>query len=299
MSHRRPITLGVRGTRLGLGESRVKITCLIDNSVSRGDVWAEHGLSMLIESRGGRVLFDVGASGTVLKHNAAVLKLDLSAIDAVVFSHGHRDHTGGMEAVAGLLSGKPLVAHPDVFVERFGGRDREPIGLDSERGRAISRTLRPVLDASPRQVLGGVRTTGEIVERPCPEGRGSGHVVRSGEDYVPDPYQDDLSLVLSVRDGVVVVLGCAHAGVLNILATVRRQYRGPILAVIGGTHLGSADRETLQLVAREMEACGSPKLYLNHCTGADSLFHLRYLMPDRVRPFGAGAQVEFAEEALA
>ncbi len=277
----------------------MKITCLVENSVSRGKVWAEHGLSLLVEGRGGRVLFDVGDSGTVLKHNAAVLKADLAAVDAVVFSHGHTDHTGGMEALAGLLSGKPLVAHPDVFVERFSGRDRQSIGLNPERGRTIGQALRPQLDAAPREVVPGVRTTGEITARPFPEGRGKDHVVRSGEDYVPDPYRDDLSLVLTVRDGLVLVLGCAHSGLLNILATVRGQYDSPLLAVIGGTHLGGADRDTLRLVAREIEAAGSPKLYLNHCTGADSLFHLRYLLPDLVRPFGVGAQLEFADEALA
>jgi len=276
----------------------VKITCLIDNSVSRGRVWAEHGLSLLLESAAGRVLFDLGDSGTVLKHNAAVLNLDLTSVDTLVFSHGHTDHTGGLEAVAGLLSGKPLVAHPDVFVERFSGKDRKSIGFNAERERTIRQALQPVLDAGPHQVIAGIRTTGEITARPYPEGRGRDHVIRSGDDYVADPYRDDLSLVLSVRDGVVLVLGCAHAGLLNIMATVRAQYDAPLLAVIGGTHLASADRDTLRLVAREIEACGSPKLYLNHCTGADSLFHLRYLLPDLVRPFGAGSQLEFAEGAL-
>lgn len=277
----------------------MKVTCLVENSVSRGKVWAEHGLSLLVEARGGRVLFDLGESGTVLRHNAAILQADLAAVDSVVFSHGHTDHTGGMEVVAGLLTGKPLVAHPDVFVERFSGRDRHSIGLSPERGRTIGQAMRLHLDAAPREVVPGVRTTGEITARPFPEGRGKDHVVRAGDEYVPDPYRDDLSLVLTVRDGVVLVLGCAHAGVLSILAAVREQYNAPLLAVIGGTHLGAADRDTLRLVAREFEAIGSPKLLLNHCTGADSLFYLRYLMPDLVRPFGAGAQVEFSEEALA
>lgn len=270
---------------------------MVDNCVSRGGLWAEHGLSLLVEAQGGRVLLDTGDSGTVVRHNLRALRA--APPDAVVLSHGHTDHTGGLEALAPLLSRKPLVAHPEVFEERFSGPERRSIGMNREWRRVLEQAFVLRLSDHPTEVVPGVWTTGEIRQRPHPEGRGRLHVVRVGDGFAPDPYHDDLSLVLKVRDGVVVLLGCAHAGVLNILEAVRERNDAPLVAVMGGTHLAGAPQESLRELAQCLQTWGSPRLYLNHCTGADSLFHLRYLMPDLVRPFGAGSQVEFAETALA
>ncbi|NPV09030.1 MAG: MBL fold metallo-hydrolase [Anaerolineae bacterium] len=275
----------------------MRVTCVVDNCVSRGGLLAEHGLSLLVEAQGGRVLFDTGESGAVVRHNLKALRAAVP--DAVVLSHGHTDHTGGLEALAPLLSRRPLVAHPGIFEERFSGPERRSIGMNRERQQVLEHAFLPRLSDQPTEVVPGVWTTGEIRQRPYPEGRGKLHVVKVGDSFAPDPYRDDLSLVLKVRDGVVVLLGCAHAGVLNILEAVRERLDVPLVAVIGGTHLAGVPQEHLRELSQRLQAWGSPQLYLNHCTGADSLFHLRYLMPDLVRPFGAGSQVEFAQTALA
>ncbi|MGI6207402.1 MAG: MBL fold metallo-hydrolase [Anaerolineae bacterium] len=277
----------------------MKVTCIVDNLVAKGGLWGEHGLSMLVEAEGGRVLLDCGDSGTVLRHNLAALRVDLESVDAAVLSHGHGDHVGGLEVLAPALSRKPLVAHPEAFRERFGGPDRRSIGMDGGRRQVLEQAFDLRLSDGPVEVVPEVWTTGEIRQRPYPEGRGKSHVVRDGDGFIPDPYRDDLSLVVRVRDGMVLLVGCAHAGLLNIVAAVREAYDTPLVAVIGGTHLAGATHRELRQVAETLKAWGSPRLYLNHCTGADSLFRLAYLMPDHVQPFGAGATVEFAETALA
>jgi len=101
----------------------MKITCLVDNAVEPGTrLWGEHGLSLLIESHGERLLFDTGASGSVLLHNMQALSIDPHTISALAISHAHRDHTGGLPSVLGLRPGLSLYANGDLLRERFSQR---------------------------------------------------------------------------------------------------------------------------------------------------------------------------------
>ncbi len=276
----------------------MKITCVVDNCVARGGLWGEHGLSLLIEIQERRVLFDSGDSGDVLLHNLEALKIHPDSINAVVLSHGHHDHAGGLSALASRVLQPPLWAHPHAFRPRFNRGGKRSIGMGPEQRQELAQPFALRLVDVAAEVAPGVWITGEISQRPHPEGRGADHVIREGDGFRPDPYSDDLSLVLRVPAGLVVVCGCAHAGLLNILDQVTSEHEGPLLAVIGGTHLGGARGDQLRQVADHVRRLGSPRLYLNHCTGLDSLLELGRLLPESVHGFGAGSQVEFAEEAL-
>ncbi|MGC8787710.1 MAG: MBL fold metallo-hydrolase, partial [Anaerolineae bacterium] len=110
----------------------MKITCLVDNAVKQGSpFWGEHGLSFLVETKEGRVLFDTGQSGIVLLHNLHVAGIEPATISALALSHAHYDHTGGLKALLAQISRVPLYAHPDLFRERFSHRETklESIGL--------------------------------------------------------------------------------------------------------------------------------------------------------------------------
>ena len=274
----------------------MKLTCVVDDMSGGGSLWGEHGVAFLIEPGDGvRILFDTGQSGTVLLHNLGELGLDPRDIQALALSHGHKDHTGGLGALLDHSPRLALHAHPDVFRERFSrhGQEVRSVGVSLTREVLTSRAkLR--LSAVPSEISSGVWTTGEITVRREPEGRSRHHLIREGENWVRDAYRDDMSLVLTTSQEVVLLCGCCHAGLLNTLAHVRREFEGQVGAVVGGTHLRDADEAHLEHVATVLRRdYGSPRLYLNHCTGDRALFTLKTVFGEWVRPCPAGTVLEF------
>ncbi len=268
-----------------------KITCVIDNAVQHGSrFWGEHGLSFLIETDHGNVLFDTGQTEAVLSHNLGLLGDAPRRITALVFSHAHVDHTGGLAAVLALKPGLSLYASPNLFRPRFAIRDGEykSIGLALTRDELAQRAdLR--LSETPIEIVPGVWMIGEIADRPEPEGRSTRHVVLAESGWQPDPYRDDTSLVAETQGGLAVICGCCHAGLLNTLARVHQVFQHPITAIMGGTHLVDADAAHLQHVIEVLrDNYGSPRLYLNHCTGERAYVALASAFGDQANPFPAG-----------
>jgi 7,8-dihydropterin-6-yl-methyl-4-(beta-D-ribofuranosyl)aminobenzene 5'-phosphate synthase len=149
-----------------------------------------------------------------------------------------------------------------------------------------------MLSDSREEVLPGVWTSGEIEERNEPEGRSPHHLVRCEDEWVPDPYRDDLSLVLETGGGLFVVCGCSHAGLLNILAHVRRHFGEDVVGVAGGTHLVDAGPGQLAHAAARLREMGSPALHLNHCTGPTAFVALSRAFEGRVLHCPAGTTVD-------
>lgn len=273
----------------------MKITCVVDNTAKRSShFWGEHGLAFLIEAEGNRVLFDTGQSGKVLLHNLKELEVKTQEIDALALSHAHYDHTGGLDALLKQAPGLPIFAHPDLFRERFSrhGEKVESIGLSLTR-EALTERVELHLSAKPTEIAPGVWTTGEIAPRPEPEGRSTRHLVRADEGWVPDPYSDDMALVLEAEAGLVVICGCCHAGLLNTLTHARRTFGGEIAAVAGGFHLVDADEAQLKHTIDVLKTYGSPRLYPNHCTGERAYMALAAAFGERVAPCPAGAMLDF------
>ena len=275
----------------------MKLTCVVDNSVETGSpYWGEHGLSFVIETKSGKVLFDTGASGDVLLHNLKEFKEKPKDFSAVVLSHGHYDHTGGLLSFLKETDGIPVIAHSAIFDERFVMRKKKKprsVGVPVS-SKKLSKLSDLRLSKKPVEVLPGLSTTGSIYNRQFPEGRSSRHVVQVAGQYVPDPYHDDLSLVWKADDGLVVILGCAHAGLLNILAQVRNMFPEKILAVIGGTHLHGADGERLAEIISVLSAeYPGMQYYTNHCTGMKGFLALHDAFGDAVKECPAGTILEF------
>jgi 7,8-dihydropterin-6-yl-methyl-4-(beta-D-ribofuranosyl)aminobenzene 5'-phosphate synthase len=273
----------------------VKITCIVDDRAPAGaGLKAEHGASFLIESEDQGVLFDTGQSAAVLLQNLDALGFDPARIDALVISHGHDDHTGGLPALLDHAPGIPLHAHPDLFRPRFRKTDTGPrhVGPALDR-EALAAVLDLRLSAEPSEVIPGVWTSGEIVRRPEPEGRSPYHVVRDGHAWRADPYGDDLSVVLKTGSGLVLVCGCCHAGLLNTLAHVRRTFGQDPVAVLGGTHLVNADTPTMERVVDQLQGYGPPSLWLGHCTGQRGFLILKAAFGDAVGLFQVGSAITF------
>jgi 7,8-dihydropterin-6-yl-methyl-4-(beta-D-ribofuranosyl)aminobenzene 5'-phosphate synthase len=280
------------------GKHTIEVTCVLDNSVTIGSqLWGEHGVAFFIATGVGGVLFDTGASGTVLMRNLQVLGIKPEAIDALALSHAHCDHTGGLAALLEhTRPDLPLYANPGLFRERFSRRKKgepKPVGLSMTREMLEARTTLH-LHAEPQEIVPGVWTTGVITDRPDTLGQSVQHVVREGDAWVPDPYQDDASLVVHVEAGLVLLCGCCHAGLSNTIAHVQRVFDRPIVAVAGGTHLARARVEDLQRVIdvlSEMEFLR--RVHLNHCSG-EMAFHIlrRALGSEVVRGCPAGTRLD-------
>jgi 7,8-dihydropterin-6-yl-methyl-4-(beta-D-ribofuranosyl)aminobenzene 5'-phosphate synthase len=225
-------------------------------------------------------------------HNLEVAGIDPASIDAIALSHAHYDHTGGLGTLLGRTSRAVVYANRDLFRERFSRRGKEVkrIGPSmSERKLRQRADLR--LSAAPQEILPGVFTTGEIVSRTEREGRSAHHVIRDGDGWTADPYRDDLSIVIRVAQGLVVLCGCCHAGLLNTLQHVRARFDGAIVTVLGGMHLAHATATQLAHIAEVLRGYDVARFYPNHCSGERAYVAMANAFGDRVAPLPSGTEV--------
>lgn len=275
-----------------------KIICVV-NDVAKKDtnLHSEHGLSFWLQTEHGNVLWDTGQTPEVFSHNLKVLRLSLQNIDMLALSHAHYDHTGGLGAVLSSNTTLTLFAHPDIFQPRYSLRQGEyrSIGLAYNQS-SLSQQIKLNLSDAPTEIVPNLWTTGEISERPEPVGGSSHLFIRNGADWQPDPYRDDISLVLKTAQGLVVICGCCHAGILNTLFHVERKFGGPIITVLGGLHLLYAEDQYLEHVIQVLnERFPNISLYLNHCTGENAFSKLANAFGSRVKSCPAGTIVNLKD----
>ena len=276
-----------------------RITILCENSVARpGGLIAEHGFAALIETPRDVILFDTG-QGFGLINNAQEIGRNLSAISTVVLSHGHSDHTGGLPSLLEHLQ-RPLqvVAHPDVFTERYWRSNFElrPIGIVAQRAELEGKGARFSLGCDYQQLSENLYCCGEVPRQTDFE-KGDPHlvIVDGHGGFSPDPLRDDLSLALTTEKGLVILLGCAHAGVINIIEHFREKSGDErICALIGGTHLGPASEEQFQATLTKLKSYRLGKIGLSHCTGLNRGAQMFQEFSGRSFYAAAGTVLEFA-----
>ncbi|MGB9660915.1 MAG: MBL fold metallo-hydrolase [Moorellaceae bacterium] len=248
----------------------VEIITLADNMVVDRGLLAEHGLAFLVRVRGRSFLFDTGAGAAVV-HNALSLGIDPREITAVVLSHGHDDHTGGLKKICEITGPLPVYAHPDALTAKYRVKpEKEPqyIGIPWSRKELEESGAIWHLSREPLALAEGVLLTGEIPRRRDFENPGPEFRILAGEEYIQDRLLDDQALVMDTEEGLVVVLGCAHAGLTNTLEYVLTLTgAGRIYAVIGGTHLKDAGEERLERTVRALPRFGVQYFIASHCTG--------------------------------
>jgi 7,8-dihydropterin-6-yl-methyl-4-(beta-D-ribofuranosyl)aminobenzene 5'-phosphate synthase len=243
---------------------------------------AEHGLSYWIEHDGKRILFDSG-QGAVLAGNAYKLNVPLHDLDALILSHGHYDHTGGVAEA--LKHDRPVAvyAHPAAFAKKYARNNdgtARAIGMPYPSEKAIRATRNQLIPTTqPTVIFDGLTTTGPVPRLTDFEDTG-GPFFLDEACTEPDPLEDDQSIFIDMAEGTIVLLGCAHSGVINTLRYIRQLTNNrPIHTVIGGMHLVGASSRRIERTIEELRQLGICRLAPAHCTGMPATVSLWNAFP--------------------
>ena len=275
----------------------ITITLLVENSARGPGILGEHGLSWWIDTGTHRVLFDTG-QGMALTHNAARLGIDLALADAVVLSHGHYDHVGGLEAALALAPRAALFLHPRTIEPKFTGTDPanarrlSTMFVESESFRTAGRRI--VASREPTEVVPGIWMTGEVPRTNDFEDTG-GPFFLDPSLIRPDPLLDDQAIYLPTPAGMIVVLGCAHAGMVNTLDRVARlSGDAPVRALLGGAHLENASPRRMDETVRALRSRQPVQMGFGHCTGLAAIRRFWSEFPGACLQLHAGLRLRFS-----
>lgn len=245
----------------------MKLTVLTDNVAGRNCL-AEFGLSYLIEADK-KVLLDTGNSD-VFRINASRLNLSLDDVDAVVLSHGHWDHGNGLKH----FGNKPLITHPASFSRRYNKKDNSYIGID-QSFEDLSGRYRLIISQGLHEISPEITFLGEIPRKNDFEARHTHFMFEDGSD---DYVLDDSALMIRTSNGLVIVSGCAHAGICNTVEyACEVAETNKVSAVIGGFHLKN-EPEITQKTMEYLKRKGVKHIHPSHCTSLPALaaFHREF-----------------------
>jgi len=276
----------------------LRVTALCENTVARLGLLGEWGQSLLVETDDETILFDTGL-GQGIAHNAQNMRVDLGAIDCIVLSHGHSDHTGGLLQVLQRKGEVEIIAHPAIWEAKYIRMPREPdrfIGLPFVREGLENLGASFNLTAEPAWISESIVTTGEVPLLTSYEQVDANLFVKEGGELRPDPLPDDRSVIIKTELGLVVLLGCAHRGAINIL-NYARELTGEerIYAAIGGFHLIRASQEVVAQTIADLKALGVERLGASHCTGMRASSLMAYEFGDNFVFNNAGMRINLLD----
>jgi 7,8-dihydropterin-6-yl-methyl-4-(beta-D-ribofuranosyl)aminobenzene 5'-phosphate synthase len=237
-------------------DSEIRITILYDNTSHVEGTRADWGFSALVEGTEKTILFDTGTQPEIFRDNVQTLGVDLAAVDLVVISHNHGDHTGGLDYF--------LEVNPDVLVYLPASFPEEFFEKVEASGAEVIRVSEPV------QICGGVYSTGDLAG-----------TVR------------EQSLIFDIGTSAVLMTGCAHPGIVNVVERVTEIMRKPVSFVFGGFHMMEATRAEVEAVISRFDAAGVERCGATHCTGESQIGWFRERYDENFIPMGVGRVLKF------
>lgn len=258
----------------------IRLTILVENSatVENPHLTAKHGLALLLEAKDSKsrivtVMVDTGPSPDVTLHNIEKLNIDLEKVDAITLSHGHYDHTGGLVEIIKMMKTPLVIAHPEICNPKFAYRPSlKYVGtpfklIDVEEAGGL-----PLLSRNPVLLAEGIVTTGEI-ERTTEFEMVEGFKTVEANMFKDDVMIDEQALVINLGDkGLVVISGCSHSGIINIVKYSQKIIgEKSVYAIIGGFHLTGAKDEKIQKTIDELLKFEPRWVMPCHCTGAKAI----------------------------
>ena len=254
----------------------LRITTLIENMPDEeGKLLAEHGLSLHIEFDGKRILFDTGQTGDFVK-NADLLGINLKCLDDIIISHGHYDHSGGVTTVLPEIGRAiPFYVGEGFFVPKYKHLSD---GTYRYNGNPFTQQELADCEVDLQIVTEDVTYLTEkiLLFKNFPsvsefEKMNEKFVLSQGEAYSRDEFREEIALGLRTSKGLVLIVGCSHVGICNILQAVSERVDEPIYAVLGGTHLMEADEERLEKTMEIFRKFGVQCIAVSHCTGEQGI----------------------------
>jgi 7,8-dihydropterin-6-yl-methyl-4-(beta-D-ribofuranosyl)aminobenzene 5'-phosphate synthase len=285
----------------------VKITTLADNMVYHSELLGQWGFSAHLEIRDSHgekhgVVFDSGGMRGALLHNIRALKLDLSRLECIVLSHGHCDHTSAtVELIRKARRNVKVVVHPNIFCPRFEvekGKKRHYGIPKGERREDITKAGGQLIETTrPFEILPGVITSGEIQHvTPFEKITWKNMALIDGKQ-VKDKVPEDQALFINLRKrGILVVSGCAHAGIINTLQCASDVTKTKLYGFVGGTHLIRPKEPRLTETLKKLREFDLKLISPAHCTGHKSIAAMNQAFPEAFVLNFAGRVIDTAKK---
>ena len=271
----------------------ITITILVNNTAP-DNLQSEHGLSFWIEYNGKNILFDTGQTN-IIESNAKQIGVNLSETDTVILSHGHYDHTGGIPSVFAAAENATLYLHPRAMDLKYSQKPDKVkiIGMSDATKDVVNSMIAEgeiVMTELPTEVFPGLFVTGTIPRKTSFEDTG-GKFFLDESCTRPDEIADDQAVYFETENGLVVLLGCGHAGVVNTLDCIS-ELTGEkhIHAVLGGMHLLHASSKRIDRTIKAMKRYDVQKLGLAHCTGNNATEQFKRAFPEQCFECIVGSQ---------
>lgn len=277
----------------------IEIIVLVDNCAKTKKLQSEHGIAYWIKTKDSLILFDTG-QGVALPGNSQRMRISFSQCRAIVFSHGHYDHTGAAEFALKMCPEALVYIHPDVMKTRYGFKPGHPvksIGIPLVMRQALNRARKRIRWVRrPVQIANGIWATGPIPRVSSFEDVG-GNFFNNFACTKKDTITDDQAVWVETDQGLIVLLGCGHSGVVNTLDYISKlTNRAPIFAVLGGMHLLNVSRRRLTQTVCALKRYRIRWILPGHCTGDIAMNYLKQKFKSSFRKLFVGMQFPFVQK---
>jgi 7,8-dihydropterin-6-yl-methyl-4-(beta-D-ribofuranosyl)aminobenzene 5'-phosphate synthase len=256
---------------------KITFTTLCENTVGSPGFAGEWGLSVLVQTGDHNILFDTGAESAAVK-NADKIGFDLKTVDTIILSHAHGDHTGGLREVLKRTRRPKIIAHPALWNPKFKrvmpGESLKYNGIPFRR-EEIEKFAELCLSKEPLKLSASTTTSGEISQTTDFEIPGSQFFFRKNNELHQDDFIDEQALIIQTPEGLVIVSGCAHRGILNTIHHARKiTGEDTVHTVLGGTHLYPKELSDVRKTISELLNLGVQNIGVSHCTGLPAAMQL-------------------------